>query len=34
MEGQHWFMLAVALAVGYVLRGVWKTPATMVGLPG
>ena len=33
MENQHWFMLAVVLAVGYVVGRTWATPARMVGLP-
>ena len=33
MEGQHWFMLAIVLAVGYVLGRLWAKPAQMVGLP-
>ena len=33
MEGQHWFLLMVVLAVGYVLGRVWATPAQAVGLP-
>jgi uncharacterized membrane protein len=33
MEGQHWVMLAVVLAAGYVLGRMWTTPAQLVGLP-
>lgn len=33
MEGQHWIMLLVIVAVGYVLGRVWAKPAQMVGLP-
>jgi hypothetical protein len=33
MQGEHWIMLLVVLAVGYVLGRVWAKPATMVGLP-
>jgi hypothetical protein len=33
MEGQHWLMLAIVLAAGYVAGRVWATPARMVGLP-
>jgi hypothetical protein len=33
MEMQHWVMLLIVLAVGYVLGRMWSTPAQMVGLP-
>jgi hypothetical protein len=33
MEGQHWIMLLVIVAVGYVLGRVWAKPAQLVGLP-
>jgi hypothetical protein len=33
MQGQHWVMLLVVLAGGYVLGRTWATPAQMVGLP-
>ena len=33
MNGTHWFVLLGALAVGYVLRGVFPQPARAVGLP-
>lgn len=33
MESQHWVMLLVVLAVGYVLGRLWDQPATMAGLP-
>jgi hypothetical protein len=33
MEGQHWVMLLIALAVGYALGRLWTTPAQMLGLP-
>jgi hypothetical protein len=33
MEGQHWVMLAIMLAAGYVLGRVWVQPAQMLGLP-
>jgi hypothetical protein len=33
METQHWVMLAVILAVGYVIGRLWSTPAQLVGLP-
>jgi hypothetical protein len=33
MEGQHWIMLVIILAVGYVVGRIWATPAQLVGLP-
>lgn len=33
MEGQHWIMLLIAVAVGYVTGRVWTQPAKLVGLP-
>lgn len=33
MEGQHWIMLVIILAVGYVIGRMWATPAQLVGLP-
>lgn len=33
METQHWIMLLVILAAGYVLGRLWATPAQMIGLP-
>lgn len=33
MQGEHWFMLIVVLAVGYLLGRLWATPAKIVGLP-
>jgi len=33
METQHWFMLLVVLAVGYILGRVWTGPAQALGLP-
>ena len=33
MEGQHWVMLVIVLAVGYVAGRVWTAPAKLVGLP-
>jgi hypothetical protein len=33
MEGQHWVMLFIAVAVGYVLGRMWLQPAQMLGLP-
>jgi hypothetical protein len=33
MEGQHWILLIVVLAAGYIAGRVWAAPAQMVGLP-
>jgi hypothetical protein len=33
MEGQHWIMLIIILAVGYVVGRIWATPAQLIGLP-
>lgn len=33
MQGQHWVMLLVILAVGYVAGRLWPAPGQMVGLP-
>lgn len=33
METQHWVMLLVILAAGYVIGRLWSTPANLVGLP-
>lgn len=33
MEGQHWVMLLIILAVGYVIGRLWAAPAQLVGLP-
>jgi hypothetical protein len=33
MEGQHWVLMLVVLAVGYALGRLWARPAQMVGLP-
>lgn len=32
MQGRHWVLFVVAIAVGYVLGQIWKQPAQMVGL--
>lgn len=33
MRMEHWFLILLALVLGYALRGVWTQPATMLGLP-
>jgi hypothetical protein len=33
MDGSHWFILLVAIIVGYLLGRVWATPAQALGLP-
>lgn len=33
METMHYVLLAVMIAIGYVIGRVWATPAQMVGLP-
>jgi hypothetical protein len=33
MQGQHWIMLLVAVAAGYVAGRLFAQPAQMLGLP-
>lgn len=33
MDGTHWLILVVMLAIGYVMGRVWAQPAQMLGLP-
>lgn len=33
MQGFHWLLFIVALAIGYALRGIFPQPAQALGLP-
>lgn len=33
MEGQHWVLMLICIAVGYALGRLWTQPARMLGLP-